>query len=125
MNVTAQLAWGALALIHLPPAAALFRPALLATLYGVEPGGTACLLLQHRAVLFLGIMLLCAWAALDAAVRPAAAVATAASMIGFLGLYWSAGRPAALRTIAVADLVGLVPLALALWAAFGGPTPQS
>ena len=42
----------------------------------------------------------------------------AISMLSFLFLYQSYGRPAALGTIALVDLIGLVPLAWAGWHAF-------
>ena len=115
MTALVPASWGLLALIHVMPALALFQPALLTRLYGVEPGGAAYLLLHHRAALFLGIVVLCVWAALSAPARPVAAVVTGISMIAFLLLYWQAGSPAALRTIAIADLVGLVPLAVVTW----------
>lgn len=118
MIALVQIGWGLLALIHVMPALALVRPALLTQLYGVDGGGTAFLLLHHRAALFLGIVVLCVWAALDASARPVAAVVTAISLIGFLFLYWQGGSPPALRTIAIADLIGLAPLALVMWAAF-------
>ena len=43
---------------------------------------------------------------------------TAISMIGFLWLYWRAGSPTPLRTIALVDLIGMPFLAYALWGAF-------
>lgn len=118
MTLLVQLCWALLALIHLVPALALFRPALLTQLYGVAAGGPAFLLLHHRAALFLGVVILCLWAAFDSSARPVAAVVTAVSMGAFLVLYWLGGSPAELRTIAVADIIGLVPLALVGWAAF-------
>lgn len=113
-----QICWALLALIHALPALALFRPALLTRLYGVEAGDTTYLLLHHRAALFLGIVVLCIWAAISPGVRPAATVVTVISMIGFLLLYWQGGSPAALRTIAIVDVIGLLPLAIVAWAAF-------
>jgi hypothetical protein len=113
-----RLAWAALALIHALPALALFNPALISRLYGVAPGDGSFLLLHHRAALFACIVILCVWAAADPAVRKAASVVTAVSMLSFLILWQGAGRPAALKSIAVADLIGLVPLALAAWRAW-------
>jgi hypothetical protein len=115
MTLLVQLSWALLALIHAMPGLALFRPALLTQMYGVEAGGTTYLLLHHRAALFLGVFVLCAWSVFAAAPRPAAAVLTAISMLTFLLLYWQAGGPPALRTIAVADIVGLAPLAFVIW----------
>ncbi|WP_426168053.1 hypothetical protein [Sandarakinorhabdus sp. DWP1-3-1] len=91
---------------------------MITRLYGVAPGGSGFLLLHHRAALFLVVVVICCWAIADPAVRRLAAVATAISMVGFLVLYAQAGRPPALRTIAIADLVGLLPLVLVAWLAF-------
>jgi hypothetical protein len=116
--MTATVCWVVLGLIHLLPATALFRPRLIGSLYGVEPGSTAFLLLHHRAALFLALLLVCAWAAWRPEVRPLASVAVAISMLSFLWLYAGAGQPPALRAIAIADLVGLPFLAIAAWLAF-------
>lgn len=105
-----------LALIHALPALAFFRPALLTNIYGVEPGGTAQLLLHHRAALFLAMFILCVWSIFATGPRPAAVVVAALRMVSFLLLYRFSGSPPALRSIAVADLIGLAPLALVAWA---------
>ena len=118
MTLLVQMSWALLAIIHALPAMALFRPALLSQMYGVEAGGTPLLLLHHRAALFLGVFVLCAWSVFAAAPRPAAAVMTAISMLTFLLLYWQSGNPPALRTIATADIIGIVPLLVVGWAAF-------
>lgn len=112
-----RIAWGLLGLIHALPALALVRPALLTRLYGVAAGETAFTLLHHRAALFLVIVVICGWAMVDPAVRRLAVAAVAVSMISFLAIYVMAGRPPALRSIALADLVGLAPLALVTWSA--------
>lgn len=116
--MTATICWLVLALIHLLPATALFRPSLITSLYGADPNTATFLLLHHRAALFLAILIVCAWAAWRAEVRPLASVAVAVSMLSFLWLYVAAGQPPALRTIAMADLVGLLFLAVAAWLAF-------
>jgi hypothetical protein len=113
--VIERLAWAGLVLVHALPALALFNPALISRLYGVSPGDGAFLLLHHRAALFLCIVILCIWAAVDPGVRRLASVVAAVSMLSFLLLWQGAGRPAALNTIAVADLVGLLPLAVVAW----------
>jgi hypothetical protein len=113
-----RLAWFLLALIHALPAIALVRPSLLTTLYGVEPASPAYTLLWHRAALFAVILLICCWAAFRPEVRQLAAVAVAISMVGFLIIYCVQGMPADLRTIAIADLVGLPALAFVGWNAF-------
>lgn len=113
-----RLAWLLLAAIHAMPALALFRPALLTRLYGAAPGDSSYLLLQHRAALFLVVMIVAVWAAFDPAVRRLAVVAVGVSMLSFLTLYAGAGRPPALRSIALADPVGVVPLLFVAWGAW-------
>ncbi len=114
-----RIAWLLLGAVHLLPAVALFRPALITRLYGVAPDSPIFLLLHHRAALFAVVLLMCLWAANDATVRPLATVAVAVSMVSFLLLYARAGSPRPLRTIAVADLVGLPILLFAGLKAFG------
>jgi hypothetical protein len=118
MPVIAAVCWGALGLIHLLPALALFRSSMISKLYGVPSGSATFLLLHHRAALFLCLLLVCVWAALRSEVRPLASVVVAISMISFLWLYVAAGQPSALRQIAIADLAGLPFLAIAAWLAF-------
>ena len=113
-----RVAWLILALIHLAPALAFFRPAMLTRLYAVAPQSPTFLLLHHRAALFLVVFILCVWAAFDPGTRRVASVAAAISMISFLWLYWQAGSQPALRTIARADLAGLPFLAIVVWRAF-------
>jgi len=113
-----RYSWVALALIHFLPAIALFRPSMLTSLYGVEPTGPSFVLLWHRAALFLAMVIICLWAAMRADVRPLATVAIAISMVAFLLIYVGQGMPPALRTIALADLVGLPFLAVVGWNAF-------
>ena len=113
-----RVAWGVLALIHLLPAIALVRPSLIERLYGVAPGGEVHLLLHHRAALFAAILATAVWALLDPAARPLAALVIGISMIAFLVLYVAGGMPAGLRTIAVADCVGLPALAYVAWRAW-------
>ena len=113
-----RLAWLLLAQIHALPAIALVRPSLLTTLYGVEPASSAYTLLWHRAALFAVVLLICCWAAFRPEVRQLAAVAVAISMVGFLVIYGVQGMPAHLRTIAIADLLGIPALAFVAWNAF-------
>lgn len=119
-NALTALGWSLLAALHFVPALALLRPALIERLYGVAPGSTAFLLLQHRAALFVAVVAACVWAAVRPEVRGVVAAVTAVSMVGFVGLWLGAGAPAALRPIALADLAGLPVLgALAAHAAWG------
>lgn len=111
----ARICWAVLALVHLMPAVATFRPSLIARLYGVAPGTQTFLLLHHRAALFLVVLTICVWAAFRPEVRPLGLVALTISMASFLALYLAGGAPASLRTIAVVDLIGLPFLALAAW----------
>lgn len=113
-----RIAWLILALIHLMPALAFFRPAMIARLYRIDGQSPLFLLLHHRAALFVVVFTICVWAAFDPGARRIASVAAAISMISFLGLYWQAGSPPALRTIALVDLVGLPFLAIVAWRAF-------
>lgn len=113
-----RAAWALLALLHLTPALALLRPALIASLYGVAPGSTAFPLLQHRAALFTALVIMCLWALFDPQARCIASIVCAISMLSFLALYWLANFPPQLRTIAVADLLFLPVLAFAGWRAF-------
>lgn len=112
------ICWLLVALVHLIPALALFRPGLITRLYGVAPGSPLFLLMHHRAALFFAVLVACVWAAFDPEGRKLATVIAAISMLSFLALYHSRGRPAALSTIALVDLIGLAPLAWAGWYAF-------
>jgi hypothetical protein len=114
-----RICWAVLALVHLTPAFALVRPALITRLYGVGRGSALFLLMQHRAALFGVVLIACIWATLDPSVRRPAAVATALSMLSFLALWSLAGAPATLRSIALADAVALPALAYVAWRAFG------
>ena len=112
MEAITRLAWFALALIHLPPAAVLFAPNLAERLYFVDPTGAAGVLIVHRGALFFGLVVLALWAMLDPAFRRAASVVLAISVVGFLIVYARAAGPVGeLRTIAIADAIALAPLA--------------
>lgn len=119
MQLLVPLCWLLLALLHLLPALALFRPQLLTRLYGVAESSPLFLLMQHRAALFAVVLLVAAWCAVDPAPRRLGVVAVGLSMGSFLWLWWQAGQPVALRPIALADLAGLLPLAVVAIAAFG------
>lgn len=112
------ICWLLVALVHLIPALALFRPGLITRLYGVAPDSPLFLLMHHRAALFFAVLVACIWAAFDPDGRKLATVIAAISMLSFLALYHSRCRPAALGTIALVDLIGLAPLAWAGWHAF-------
>jgi hypothetical protein len=47
-----------------------------------------------------------------------ASIGVGVSMISFLILYWSAGSPPALKTIAMTDLIGIPFLIFVTWKAF-------
>ena len=112
------ICWLLVGLVHLIPALALFRPALITRLYGVAPDSPLLLFMHHRAALFFAVFIACIWAAFDPGGRKLATLLAAISMLSFLFLYVIYGRPAALGTIALVDLIGLVPLAWAGWHAF-------
>ena len=110
-----RICWLLLALIHMPPAIALFVPSMLERLYGLDSDGGAFVLVHHRAALFLGVVVTCVWAFFDPNARGLACLIVAISMASFLLLYWNAGAPVNLRSIAIADLIGLFPLGYAVW----------
>ena len=112
------IAWLVLAAVHFMPALAFGMPSLLTKLYRLDAASPLFLLMHHRAALFLVILVICIWSAFDAAPRKLASVAVAISMVSFLLLYWRAGSPAALRQIAVVDLIGLPALGYVMWRAF-------
>ena len=119
MDLLSRIAWSLLALLHLAPALPLFNPRLVETLYGVPPTGEAGVLLVHRGALFLAVLVAAVVALFSPEARRVASLVVAISMIGFLLVYWRAGLPAgALRRIAVADMIGLLPLGLVLWEAW-------
>jgi hypothetical protein len=111
------LAFAVVGAIHLMPVAPVFVPETLSRLYGIAPSdSTLLVLLRHRALLLALIGILCLWASWAPGVRSAALLAAAINIVGFLGFYALYGHPAgALRTIAIADLVALPPLAFAAW----------
>jgi hypothetical protein len=111
------LAFAVVGAIHLMPVAPVFVPETLGRLYGIAPtDSTLLVLMRHRALLLALVGLLCLWASWAPPVRPAALLAAAINVVGFLGFYALYGNPAgALRTIAIADLVALPPLAFAAW----------
>jgi len=115
-----RICWLILGLIHAVPALALFRPALISRLYGVDPGTDHFTLLHHRAALFLVVVVVCVWAAFRPEVRQLASVAVGISMASFVVIWWLSGMPPALRTIAIADLIGLPVLLYVAWQAFRG-----
>lgn len=123
MEMATKIAWLLLALVHVSPAAVLFRPSLVQTLYGTAPEGATALLLTHRGATFLAIVVAAAWAAFDPSVRRLCTVAVAIAVLSYLFLYVRAGLPEGpLRTIAAADALALAPLLLVTWSAWR-PTP--
>lgn len=115
-DVVVRIAWLLLAALHGPPAAVAARPSLVQRLYGEDTSGTTGTLLVHRGMLFLALFVVALWAAFDPAVRRMSAVAMAISMVGFLLLVLRTGTwTGTLRSIALADLVGMIPLALVCW----------
>ena len=119
MEALTKLCWILLALLHLAPSLALFRPGMVERLYGVPASGDLGVLLTHRAALFLAVLVACVFAAAAPEARRLASIVCAISMIGFLVVYVSAGAEAGpLRRIAVADAVGLLPLAFVAWRAW-------
>jgi hypothetical protein len=118
MIIIERLCYAVLALIHFIPASMLFRPGAIGKLYKVEAAGPLLALLHHRAALFAIVVIACLWAMADPTARRLAIVVIATSMLSFLAVYWHAGSPTALKSIAMADLAGLPFLAFAAWSAF-------
>lgn len=113
-----KIFWLILAAIHALPALALFRPATLTTLYGLQADNPLFLSMQHRAGLFFAVFVACIWATFDPDSRRLATIVVGISMLSFLLLWFVGGTPDALRRIALVDLAGLPVLALVAWSAF-------
>ena len=113
------LAWFALVLVHVMPAAAAFSPRLRQRMYGVAEDATLAVILSHRGVLFLAVAGACLYAAFEPASRQLAAIVAAISVLGFLLIYALSGMPKRLRSIALIDLIAVAPLAWASADAWG------
>jgi hypothetical protein len=120
MVMIERICWALLALIHFTPASMLFRPAAIGRMYHVDTAGPLAVLLHHRAALFVIVVIACLWAMADPGARRLAAIVVATSMLSFLILYWNAGSPTSLKTIARVDLAGLPFLSFVCWRAFAG-----
>lgn len=119
MEMATKVAWFLLALVHVSPAAVIFRPGLVQQLYGIAPEGPTGLLLTHRGATFLAIVVASVWAAFDPSVRRLCTVVVAIAVLSYLFLYARAGFPGGpLRTIALADAFAVAPLLLVAWAAW-------
>ena len=112
MELVVRLGFVLLALLHVLPSLVFFSPALAERLYDVSTGSNASILIVHRGALFGIVCLMAVWAVFDPAVRMLAMTALAISMASFLYVYWQQGLPpGSLKTIALADIAGLVVLA--------------
>jgi hypothetical protein len=119
MDRLVLVCWLALAAIHASPAAVILKPSLTETIYGVPPTGSSGVLLIHRAALFLAVVVVALFAAFAPEARKAATLLVGISVIGFLLVYSMAGAPEGpLRTIAIVDVLALLPLALVSWSAW-------
>jgi hypothetical protein len=116
----AKICWALLGLLHVLPALALFDPSRLTKMYGVERGSGNFILMHHRAALFLVIVVICVWAIFRPDVRPLATIAVGISMASFVLIWWLSGMAPQLKTIAIADMIGLPVLLLAGWFALKG-----
>ena len=125
METLIKAAWVSLIAVHVMSAIVLFAPSMTQSLYGVAPEGDTGVLIVHRGALFLAIIAAATFAVVSRAARRSATVIVGISVVGFLFVYVRAGLPAgALRTIAIADLIALVPLAfvsLHAWRVPGRP----
>ena len=113
MEASVKIAWAFLALLHVMPAMSAFTPSLVEKLYGVSPDGDVGVLLLHRGALFLAVCVTAIYAIFDPDSRRLASIVLIISMVGFLLVYARAGMPSGeLRKIAIADLIGVLPLFL-------------
>lgn len=112
--------FGMLAVIHALPAMAVLAPARLSLLYGFEAGDSVLTtLLQHRALLFGILSAALIYAIFAPSVRAPVLIGATVSMGGFLLIAMARGETSGvLRSIVIADIVGLLIAALAavlLW----------
>lgn len=124
MSKLIPILYGLLALIHILPAMAVLAPARLSSLYGFDAGDSVLTtLLQHRALLFGILAAALIYAAFNASVRWPVLVGAVVSMGGFIVIAIMRGETGgALRTIVIADIIGLIIAAVAallLWRAVG------
>lgn len=115
MNISDRLCWSVIALVHLLPATALFRPAVITSLYKLTPQSPLFALIHHRAALFVIVVVASIWAMVEPGTQKLASITVAISMVSFLTIYWSNGSPPALRTIALTDLAAAPFLAFVTW----------
>lgn len=114
MQMLETVCWLLLALIHLTPALAFFKPDLIQKLYGIDKHNPLFAILHHRAALFLSVFLVLIWAACDVQIRPVAGSIATVSMISFIYIYHKYQQPAQLKRIYQFDLFGLIPLSIAI-----------
>jgi hypothetical protein len=118
-----KVSWFILVGLHLLPAVSAFSSSVLQRLYGLAPTGDLVVLLAHRGVLFCAVALACLFGALDPMARRSGSVIVGVSMLGYLVLYLRAGAPhGPLRSIAIADAIGLLPWAVVVWDAWAHRT---
>lgn len=113
-----RLLFAGLAIIHLLPATGVIGSRHLQRLYGVATQTPdLAILLRHRALQFALLGVLSLAAAFVPSLRILAAIALAASMLGFVLIARSeSGGSAPLRRVARIDGVALLPLAAwAIW----------
>lgn len=119
MEIAVKLAWLCVLLVHVMPSLILIAPGLSQSLYGVSPDGELAILVVHRGALFLAIVASATFAIVDRRSRRLASVVSAIGVVGFLIVYARAGMlPGALRTIALIDVLLLLPLAFVSWEAW-------
>lgn len=102
--------------INLLPVAGVLGTPWLQTLYGIPIASfDLAILLQHRAILFGIVGTLLIAAIFLPALRVAAILAGGVSMGSFVAIAWAVGNyNALLSRIIVADVIGLIALAVAL-----------
>jgi hypothetical protein len=119
METSTRIGFLLLSFLHLVPSAAFVAPKLIRRLYGIDPDGTLGVLLSHRAGLFVAVAAAALFAAISMEGRRLATIVLTISMLGFLLTYVRAGAPSGpLRTIALMDMIGLLPLTFVAYASW-------
>ena len=114
--------YAGLALIHVLPAMAVLMPSRLSSLYGFEAGDQVLTtLLQHRALLFGILAAALIYAIFVPATRWPVLLGAIASMGGFLVIAALRSETSgALKTIVIADVIGLLMAAIAVFLLWKG-----
>ena len=119
MALIVAVSWALLALIHILPAIAFFRPSLISKLYALEADSPLFALMHHRAALFIIVFAIAILAVINIPIRPIACSVLGFSMLSFIYIYHKNGKPMQLEKIYKADIIGLLPLLVVCFDAIG------